>query len=163
MATVEELQALERENLNGHDPEGEVEGQSIEEIAENGGLPEEDPTPVIAGSTESLTLSAGGRKPDTAVFKVKSAQVKLREKTQFSKGETVRLDMLARIDDVQFPDTHDEYGSVVSTKRVHISKPLTVERWDARTQLEAATMELVESGMSADEITEIVRSALDSE
>jgi hypothetical protein len=131
-------------------PQDEEEGVSIEEMADEGFEPE-DTTPMIEGTSGQLSLSVGGRKPDSAAFKMKSAEVKLRDKSQFTKGETVELTVIARIDDVTFRDMHDEYGTVTATKRIHTAKPINVDRVaDSHTRLEAALLAFVEDADQQD-------------
>jgi hypothetical protein len=47
---------------------------------------------------------------------------------QYSKGDTVTLTVVARVDEIDFVDSHDEYGNVRTTKRVHKAKPISIER-----------------------------------
>lgn len=122
MPTVEELRDMEETSPNGH---GTL---SIEDMAEDPeGMEEEDTAVYIEGTTGQLSLAVGGRKPDSSEFKMKSVGVRVRE-GQYVKGETVMLKVIARIDEIKFVDTHDEYGTITSTKRVHTAKPIAVER-----------------------------------
>jgi hypothetical protein len=117
MPTLEDLRDLEAQN----------NGQSIEDLAEGGDIEPEDNEVYIEGTTGQLSLAVGGRKPDTSTFKMKGGEVKIRE-GQFTKGESVWCKVLLRVDEIKFVDGHDEYGTVNSTKRVHIAKPIHVER-----------------------------------
>jgi hypothetical protein len=47
---------------------------------------------------------------------------------EFKKGETVELRVIARVDEIDLVDMHDEYGTVKMTKRIHKAKPISVER-----------------------------------
>lgn len=147
MPTVEELQEMERENArngNGFDPD--AEGRSIEDMAEEGGFePEEDPTVYIEGTTGQLSLSVGGRKPDSASFKMQGKEVPLADRTQFAKGSTVKLDVIARVDEIKFRDKHDDAGEVSHTTRVHTAIPISVVRLSPEARLEAAVMDFIES------------------
>lgn len=117
MPTAEELETEAAENG----------GKTIEQLAEEGALEEHDSEVYIEGTTGQLSLSVGGRKPDTAVFKMKGGEVKIRD-GQFTKGESVWCRVLLRVDEIKFVDGHDEFGTVNSTKRVHVAKPVHVER-----------------------------------
>lgn len=122
MATIQEMrdrEAAEAAEANG--------GKTIEDMANDpDGLPDEEDTAIyIEGSQGQLSLAVGGRKPDQATFKMKGAEVKVSE-GQYHKGETVTLQVIARIDEVKFIDIHDEYGTVTATKRVHTAKPISV-------------------------------------
>lgn len=145
MATIEDLQAME------------ADGRSIEDMADAGEMPD-DGAPYIEGTTGQLSLTVGGRRPDSATFKMKSAEVKLRDKSQFSKGEQVELRVLARIDDVTFRDMHDEFGTVTATKRIHTAKPINVDRvGDERTMVESAIMAFLDADGTVEDLHEIVR------
>ena len=152
---VEDLRKLEAEaTVNGHDDEGE---ETIENLADNGGLPEpEDTTQYITGASGQLSLAVGGRKPDSASFKMNGKEVKLAERTQFPKGETVRLDVIARIDEVKFRDKHDDIGEVTHTTRVHVAVPVSVQRNTPVERLEAAVLDLLDGGATRDDIDDIV-------
>lgn len=124
--TAEEIaEATQREMreiaaLNGHDE------ASIEDLADDG-LDEEETETYIEGTTGQLSLTVGGRKPDSSTFKMKGAEVKVRQ-GQYTKGETVVLRVIARLDEVKFIDMHDDYGTITATKRVHTAKPISIER-----------------------------------
>ena len=119
MPTAEELEAQAAAEGNG--------GKTIEQLAEEADLEAQDSEVYIEGTTGQLSLAVGGRKPDTSVFKMKGGEVKIRD-GQFTKGESVWCRVLLRVDEIKFVDGHDEFGTVNSTKRVHVAKPVHVER-----------------------------------
>ena len=121
MATIEEMRLLEQQAAQN--------GKSIEDLAEEQGIDLDAPDPevYIEGTSGQLSLTVGGRKPDSATFKMKGAEVKVRD-GQYTKGEMVTLKVMARIDEIKFVDSHDEYGTVTASKRVHIAKPIHVTK-----------------------------------
>lgn len=174
MPTVEELQEMERVHLgdNGFDPE-DAEGMSIEDMADAGVMPEEPEKEEssIEGATNQLNATVGGRKPDAATFRMGAREVKLTDRTQFAKGSMVKLDVLARVDEVKFRDKHDDAGDVTHTTRVHLALPINVVRLGERDRLVAAVLDLADSleasnefpdgaGVRA-EIERVVRQTLD--
>lgn len=154
MPTVEDLQKMEAEARNGHDPDADGEGMSIEDMEAAGIVPDEDEKPEVylEGTTGQLSLSVGGRKPDSATFKMGAKEVKLAERTQFAKGSTVKLHVIARVDELKFRDKHDDAGEVSHTTRVHLGIPISVVRMSATDSLEAAVVDfLYESDFDTDD------------
>jgi hypothetical protein len=97
-------------------------GQSIEEIAaaeEPGQLP-------IPGTRETLSLSAGGEKPQSSSIKLRGGSLSL--EGQFDKGETVAIWVEVRIAEVQFVDKTDAHGNINGTERRHVGRMQRVQR-----------------------------------
>jgi hypothetical protein len=149
MPTVEELQQMEAESRNGSDPADEAnaavgDGMSIEDM-EAAGIDVEsvDPEPHIEGTTGQLSLSVGGRKPDSATFKMGAKEVKIADRTQFPKGSTLKLSVVARIDKIEFRDKHDDAGEVTHTTRQHLAVPISVQRLKPSEAVEAALLDFL--------------------
>lgn len=104
------------------------EGTSIEDLAAAADEEEEETPPTqmaIEGYGASVTLAVGGTTPDKSQVSIMSASRDV--KGQFKKGDTVRLEVVAKVVDISFPDTTDSFGNVTSTARRHKLRPIVVK------------------------------------
>lgn len=166
--SVEELQAAEREALANGNGDGDVtEGMSIEDMEAAGLMPDEPEkeAPVIEGITGQLSLSVGGRKPDSATMRMGAKEVQLADKTQFPKGSKIKLHVLASIDEVKLRDKKDDAGEPTHCTRVHLAVPLSVQRLSPLSALEGAVMDfLFETDASdhEDDLYTVVRKVVEN-
>lgn len=121
--------------------EADAEGMTIEEIAEaraNGGddaVDEADPEPekptppmqlALPGTKDTLNLTAGGQRPTASEIRFMGGKQPI--EGAFEKGEVIECVVRVRIGSVEFVDSHDEYGNVKDTKRVHKGRLIGVTR-----------------------------------
>lgn len=120
--------------------EADHEGQTIEEIAEaraQSGADEaeqeaepEKPTPpmqlALPGTKDTLNLTAGGQRPTASEIRFMGGKQPI--EGAFEKGEVIECIVRVRIGEVAFVDSHDEYGNVKDTKRVHKGRLIGVVR-----------------------------------
>lgn len=100
-------------------------GKSIEDRAAEGEAEEEDGGQfVIAGSGTTLTLNAGGRRPD--VSEAKLAAIPLAIKGEYKKGDTIILIVHATCTGVHVKD-ETKGGEIQRTRRTHHFTPAAVE------------------------------------
>jgi hypothetical protein len=124
-AAAAEAEASDQAAADAVNSAPDSDGQTIEDMAENG-VDEGGDEIRIDGNTGQLSLAVGGAKPKLSEFSMRSARVQV--DGQYSKGDTVTLTVVARVDEIDFLDMHDEFGNVRTTKRIHKAKPISIER-----------------------------------
>ena len=139
-AAFNELPDDERDNLVAlADAEGMTieelaasKGKTIEQLAkeraEGGDEPEElAPLQIpIPGTTENISTSVGGPKPTSSEARLAGASLPL--EGQFPNDELVTLIVEARVSDVSFPITRDNFGNPTKVTRRHLLRPVSVRR-----------------------------------
>ena len=105
-----------------------MNGKSIEDRADEGEHeePEDDGNDqfVIPGTGTSLTLTAGGRRPDVSEAKLKA--IPLAIKGEFKKGDTIRVMVDVVCSGVHIKDEMKN-GEIQRTRRTHHFTPEAVE------------------------------------
>jgi hypothetical protein len=104
----------------------EFEGKTVEEMAEE----EQELLPMqipLEGFTDSITTTVGGARPQTSAVALRGG--KLAVEGEFKKGDEIELYVRARVAEIHFVDTIDQYGEVTGTERRHIAKPVAVRRF----------------------------------
>jgi len=117
--TMEDQVAREQADFDGD--------QTVESLAEQ--PQEEEVLPMqipLEGFTDSITVQVGGARPQSSVVALRGG--KLPVEGEFKKGDEIELYVRARIAEVHFVDTTDQYGEVTGTERKHIAKPVAVRR-----------------------------------
>lgn len=107
----------------------ESNGRSIEDRADDGEAevePEDDGTGqfTIPGSRASLSLNAGGRRPD--VSEAKLAAIPLSIRGEYRKGDVLRVMVDVTCTDVRMKDDR-KGGAIQRTRRIHIFTPDAIE------------------------------------
>lgn len=88
----------------------------------------EEVTQLSIEGDADLTSKVGGRRPDEAVIVLQGGEVKM-GKTQFSKGQRVRIVSEGYIAEVHDKDIRDpKTGAIASTKKKHVLKVDKMER-----------------------------------
>jgi hypothetical protein len=88
----------------------------------------EEVTQLSIEGDSDLTSKVGGRRPDEAVIVLQGGEVKM-GKTQFSKGQRVRIVSEGYIAEVHDKDIRDpKTGAIASTKKKHVLKVDKMER-----------------------------------
>lgn len=117
-------EVVEEFNRTGDDARVPDDEKTIEQLAAEGGVEEEESGQLsIAGTVAGLTLNAGGRKPDHSTAKVRA--LKLPVMGQFVKGEKLRFIIDVEVDDIAFRD-EKEKGRVYRTRREHTFTPVAI-------------------------------------
>ena len=112
----------------------ESQGKTIEQLAreraEAGDEPEELPPMQIPlpGVVETISTTVGGPKPTSSEARLAGASLPL--EGQFPNDELVTLIVEARVSDVSFPITRDEFGNVTKVTRRHLLRPVSVRRFE---------------------------------
>jgi len=81
---------------------------------------------IIEGEGQ-LTLTVGGRKPESSTIKLVGGKMDIAE-GDFDKGSSINLLLGCVVTEVSFVDTYDQYGQINGTERRHKVRPLRVER-----------------------------------
>jgi hypothetical protein len=112
----------------------DAEGKTIEELAaerEAGGDFDPDaaepvpPTQIpLPGTFETISKSAGGAAPTSSEIRIVGHRRPV--EGQYQKGDVIRLEVEAKIGEVAFIDTTDEWGTVQKTVRAHKARMLGV-------------------------------------
>jgi hypothetical protein len=104
------------------------DSKSIEALAE-----EPTPTPpmqiAIPGTFGNISLAAGGTPPTSSEVRLMGGRLPV--EGQFHKGEIITLLVQAKVGEVAFIDTTDDWGNVQKTVRAHKARMLSVTRRDA--------------------------------
>lgn len=122
--------------------EADEAGQTIEELAEarasevdevEEAEPEpEKPTPpmqlALPGTKDTMNLTAGGQRPSASEIRFMGGKQPI--EGSYEKGDVIECVVRVRIGEVAFVDSHDEYGNVKETKRVHKGRLISVVRQD---------------------------------
>lgn len=108
-----------------------AEGQSLEDQAQNGGTDDESkdegPQLVLPGvPTSKLTLNAGGKRPTSSMFKLRSLSLPISENAELPKEGRVWIAVECEIDGVHF-DNQRKGREVVAVVRTHKATPLAVQ------------------------------------
>jgi len=108
------------DSTNGVEPaerlEGEEKGEQEPEILKL----------AIPGEGQ-LTLTVGGRKPETCTVKLVGGKMDVAD-GDFDKGSTINLLLQCVVKSIEFVDAYDQYGNISGTERRHKVFPLRVER-----------------------------------
>jgi hypothetical protein len=118
---LEEQVAREQAEFDGDETTVENLAEQEQEV-----LPMQVP---LEGFTESITVTVGGARPQSSVVALRGG--KLPVEGEFRKGDEIELYVRARVAEIHFVDTHDQYGEVTGTERRHIAKPVAVRRLSA--------------------------------
>ena len=109
------------------------EGVSEETVEDLAAQEPEEISPMqlpLEGFVPSISATPGGDRPTTASITIRGG--KLAVTGQFSKGDVIELYVRAKIAEVHFVDTVDNFGEVTGTERKHIAKPIGVRRFAGR-------------------------------
>lgn len=105
-----------------------VSEETVEDMAEEA---EAEPTPPmqlpLEGFGESISTTPGGDRPTTAVITLRGGKMPV--EGEFKKGDVVELYVRAKVAEVHFVDSHDNFGEVTGTERKHVAKPIAVRRF----------------------------------
>lgn len=103
------------------------DARSIEEIAAEGEEKQVPPMQLaLPGTKENITLTAGGARPTSSEVRLMGGRLPV--EGQFEKGEIVTLIVEAKVGEVAFIDTTDDWGNVQKTVRAHKARMLSVKR-----------------------------------
>src|SRR4051812_33487453 len=77
----------------------------------------------VDGTTQLGLFDAGGKRPTSASMKLAGGKIALVDGRAFKKGDTIRLEITAVVNDVGQKDTADKAtGQVVSCEQRHVAR-----------------------------------------